>query len=304
MVMIEVKDEVLSAEPRFRIRDENGNILFDNVTIEMITEILQAGTPLNKLLFDSIKNEFLKQRSICGLIGKYNIPTIEIFAPISSGNYLPTFSSETSGDFSVVASSFTGSSSAPYKALDGDESTYWRPDVTTSSSETNYLRIALDSSIVLKQINLKYYADTNWNVSKYAIKVSNDNSNYETLSTGTLSKNVNGDIVSVLIDVNDLKKYQYVQIEFDGYIRLYSAEITKWISNTSYNIFALNNQIDSYEEQMRVLIQVPDEFVGGNIKLNINTLGEKIIEYSKGFEKKQKYELTYNGTNFEAREVV
>lgn len=54
--MIEVKDEILEGEPLYRIRDKDGNILFDNVTLEMITEVLQSGTPLNKTLFDSIKN--------------------------------------------------------------------------------------------------------------------------------------------------------------------------------------------------------------------------------------------------------
>ena len=50
--MIEVKDEILESEPSYRILDKNGNILFDEITIEMITKVLQAGTPLNKALFD------------------------------------------------------------------------------------------------------------------------------------------------------------------------------------------------------------------------------------------------------------
>ena len=49
---IEVQDEILSGEPLYRFFDENGNILFDKVRIEMITELIQAGTPLNKALFD------------------------------------------------------------------------------------------------------------------------------------------------------------------------------------------------------------------------------------------------------------
>lgn len=43
--MIEVQDEILSAEPSYRISDENGNVIHDKVFIEMITEVLQAGTP-------------------------------------------------------------------------------------------------------------------------------------------------------------------------------------------------------------------------------------------------------------------
>lgn len=50
--MVEVKDEILESEPLYRISDKNGNIINDDVKIEMITRILQEGTPLNKALFD------------------------------------------------------------------------------------------------------------------------------------------------------------------------------------------------------------------------------------------------------------
>lgn len=62
--MIEVKDEILNGEPEYRLKDKNGNIIYDNLSIEMITEVLQAGTPLNKVLFDSIKNDILDRLKI------------------------------------------------------------------------------------------------------------------------------------------------------------------------------------------------------------------------------------------------
>ena len=55
--MVEVKDEILASEPSFRITDKDGNIIFDEISIDMITKVLQIGTPLNKVLFDSIKND-------------------------------------------------------------------------------------------------------------------------------------------------------------------------------------------------------------------------------------------------------
>lgn len=56
--MLEVKDEILEGEPRYRIRDKNNNIINDDVLIEQKTPIIQEGTPLNKALFDSIKADF------------------------------------------------------------------------------------------------------------------------------------------------------------------------------------------------------------------------------------------------------
>ena len=55
--MIDVKDEKLSGEAKYQIRDGQGDIVADNVTIEMITPVVQESTPLNKALFDSIKKD-------------------------------------------------------------------------------------------------------------------------------------------------------------------------------------------------------------------------------------------------------
>lgn len=55
--MNNVVDEVLTDLEKFRILDNQGNTLYDNVTIEQITPVQIQGTPLNKVLFDSIKND-------------------------------------------------------------------------------------------------------------------------------------------------------------------------------------------------------------------------------------------------------
>lgn len=73
--MIEVKDEILSDEPRYRIRDDNGAVLYDNLNIEMITPVTQAGTPINKALFDSINYDFLT-RIPAGLICMWSGTTV------------------------------------------------------------------------------------------------------------------------------------------------------------------------------------------------------------------------------------
>ena len=55
--MNNVVDEILQDDPKFRIIDAEGNIIYDNISIEMITAITQIGTALNKALFDSIKTD-------------------------------------------------------------------------------------------------------------------------------------------------------------------------------------------------------------------------------------------------------
>lgn len=53
---LDVQDEVLSGEPRYEIKDNNGNVIATNCSIELITSVLQEGTPLNKALFDRLDN--------------------------------------------------------------------------------------------------------------------------------------------------------------------------------------------------------------------------------------------------------
>ena len=52
--MIDVIDEVLSDKPTFIIKNSAGEILHDNVQIELKTPVIQEGTPINRALFQSI----------------------------------------------------------------------------------------------------------------------------------------------------------------------------------------------------------------------------------------------------------
>ena len=54
--MIEVKDEILEGEPLYNIVDKNNQTIYGDVKISMETSIIQKGTPINKELFESIKS--------------------------------------------------------------------------------------------------------------------------------------------------------------------------------------------------------------------------------------------------------
>lgn len=61
---LNVKDEILTEEPKYRIK-QNGATLYDNVVIEMITAVQQQGTPINKALFDTIGKYLIPAGLIC-----------------------------------------------------------------------------------------------------------------------------------------------------------------------------------------------------------------------------------------------
>lgn len=60
---IDIKDEILTGEPRYRIRDNNGNIIQDNVSIEQITGVIQEPTPVNKALLENLQTSILNDSS-------------------------------------------------------------------------------------------------------------------------------------------------------------------------------------------------------------------------------------------------
>lgn len=57
---IEFKDEILDVtsqpdnKPRYRIRDNNGNVLYENVQLEVQTPVVQEGTKVNADMFNLI----------------------------------------------------------------------------------------------------------------------------------------------------------------------------------------------------------------------------------------------------------
>lgn len=61
---LDVKDEILAGEPKYRIM-QNDTILYDDVAIEMTTEVQQQGTPINKALFDLVSKHLIPTGIIC-----------------------------------------------------------------------------------------------------------------------------------------------------------------------------------------------------------------------------------------------
>lgn len=78
--MIEIDDEILDTsgqpdtKPRFRIRNNSGSIIYDDVQVELKTPVVEEGTPINKDLFESIKE--LKVGDLVSTIAEKTAPWI------------------------------------------------------------------------------------------------------------------------------------------------------------------------------------------------------------------------------------
>lgn len=52
VTLVQVQDEVLGESAKYDVLDETGKVIHTNCSIELVSEILQQGTQLNKAFFD------------------------------------------------------------------------------------------------------------------------------------------------------------------------------------------------------------------------------------------------------------
>lgn len=68
--MITITDEELNtsgqpdADPRYTVRDNSGNVIYDNVKIELKTPVDVAGTPINKATLEGIQTDLLSETAL------------------------------------------------------------------------------------------------------------------------------------------------------------------------------------------------------------------------------------------------
>lgn len=292
--MIPFVDEVLAGEPRYTITHADNTT--EVVSIDLATPVTTQGTEMNKNYFDSIK-------SYIDLHGKYNEATLVQGATLHTGGYIPSMSSA-SGGFSV---SVNGTSTRAYNPVNANaEESY---QVTVPAGETRYWQINLPSEIIVRKFTVHFNAS--FASSAYiVIKGSKDLTNWITIATYT-----NGGTKTITLNNN--LKVKYIRIEFANEstvsgnttsfaIYANSVQITEWYTQSDISILNIPNSLVAYENGQRVAIQLPADFVGGYLQLNINTLEAKnvTLPYNYGIIAGKNIPLVYNGTEFVLDEVT
>ena len=57
----DILDEILESDPRYTLKENNGNIIQDNVDIVLKTPVMQEGTPINRALFRNLQGDLYTQ---------------------------------------------------------------------------------------------------------------------------------------------------------------------------------------------------------------------------------------------------
>ena len=300
--MLKIYDEILNGEPKYRIRDKNGNILFDELSIEMITPILQSATPQNKVLYDSIK-------SGNDLVQKFNIPSVLMHD--KNYNYFELDNIITEYDvgmrvfmdFKNNPTDYFGQGLIPKltaanTAVDGYYFAFQQQASYASNVELVYDKDDSTAGKIYKGGTTLYFPKGIKNFkAKVIVPAGGSEADYRILY---FKGRVKG--TTSLVGLKTENYYSSTKKEFVFNIqdnKLYDAigismsnAKSPGVQTMAFEVYTID-VLEGYEERFHP--QLP-------VYLNINHLGNKLINGT--IVEGKKYELVYDGTVFNAREVV
>lgn len=265
-------------------------------TMERADEPTVEGTPLDKVTFDSIIQSRLTGRY-------YNvIPVLTLknstggtTTPLpTSGWTLNGVANASTGMYAVKASSAINSTYSVEKAVDGKDDTNWGSLDGTQHTFTIVFPIA----IKIKKIGLNMGRTGDTTNYSMSVQGSNNGESWTTLNTFTTFPD-NMTEFSLSENVGDYSQYRLLFNKPDG-ARVYIDTLTipEWEAN-SYSIDFISSEMPiDWSIGQRITVQIPTYaafVVDGNtfngVKVNTVLLSGR------------KYELTFNGTSFDAKGV-
>lgn len=299
MIEVDFKDRVPTHAGRIKLTPVDGQP--DFFTMERADDPTETGTPIDKATFDSV----VKSR----LTGRYYTPSV-VKETISSRdnitvNPLPTsgwmrqsMTKATSGEYEITASGSFGDSYSLENATDGNQNTEWISNEYANGNGA-WWQIKFPSPIVATaiQANLE---DLSGNNQTFVLQGSTNGATWVELTRGSFGK------------ITGMKQYNFANTNEYAYYRMYFTGDNEY--NATMIEFAIANySIKTYRNSytlakgapaswtigQRVLIQTPPNVsTAGVHQNNLNDINiTTILQPSK------RYELTYNGTAFYAKEV-
>lgn len=292
MIEKDFKDRIPTHPGRIRLVPVEGQQnTFDLTKADEPTE---TGTPLNKAAFDSI----VKSR----LTGRFYVPTATHetdSTATATVNLIPTSgwtnTSTTyakSGNYIATAISSEDNTINPSFAFDGLANTMWEP---ASSSATPWIAIDLGEAVRVTRVRTFYTATYDSVTCK--IQGSNNNSTWTDLSekTGKQTAATNWSFTNTTA-------YRYYRLQFGSGVGVgvYSWEFTSYTVTTYRNSFLVSAGFPvEWTKGQITLIETPS--TANTLGVVKNTLNG--IDVNTILQPSRRYELIYNGTSFDAKEV-
>ena len=292
MIEIDFKDRVPNHPGRIELIPVDGQPnIFDMARAD---DPLVDGTPINKALLQS----FTHSR----LTGRYYDMTASKTTLSSAGgatNPIPTSWSNTtstsanSGSYSISASGSSGSAH-PHRAFDGLTNTNWISD----TNKEPWIRLNVPDGIIVKKMKIAFRQPESWSTQTVLQGLLSDGS-WANLATISLPSS------SSLIEYNlsSPSSYKAYRLKFTIYqadvIELYEWQISDWSTATYRYDYTISSGVPgTWTKGQRITVQVPNVSTVGVTSNIFNGITVNTI-----LQPNKKYELVYNGSRFDAKEV-
>ncbi len=252
-----------------------------------------------------IKNlDINKANASATLVGKYHQPTVtraagqgttSVVNPIPINNWVENSATSISNEGYAFNSTVgpTNNSTYPLKNVATQTSVNeFRPNAGTVE-----ITLTLPAAIKITQVTTYITPANNSEFISAKIMGSNNQSSWTELYSYTL-----GDLGSTahnLTTTGEYRYYKWVLNSNSPYWRIFIIAISGFSVTTYSNAFSLS-AAGTLENGQRIMIEAPSTTNSVGVTANtLNTKAEDLI-----LQPNTKYELVYNGTNFNAKEVV
>lgn len=296
--MIEVKDEVLDGEAKYRIRDKDGNIVLDDFTMEQITTLLQIGTDINKQLFDSIHDHLIFN-------SKYHL-----LKGLTESDYItPALTSDNRQGHTVSWDYYATITYAPedlYNMFGGDRSKYIR--VTYDNDGFYHTTLTLPKPVKITEVG-------GWSSSASGVSAN------LRLRVRVLAKLNSSDEFEEILPlcsqsfedsekISTTKAYRYVKFEFTS-ISGYTANIRNGLYVKGQEIEAINfteeieqNLNETLTKGQIIHVETKSDYkMCTNSTYKVKTSESQSVKIPTNLVAGQRYRLVYNGTEFEHENI-
>lgn len=293
MIEKNIVDRVPTYPGRIKLTPVSGQA--DMFTMTRADEPREAGTPIDKATLDSIIQSRLTGR-FYSVTPTYTIKdtTTGTTTPLPSSNWvLNGVTTASSSIYKVVASSAINSTYSVEKAVDGNDETSWGSEYGTTHTYTIIFPIAIN----IKKIGLLLGRSGDTTGINWTIQGSNNGTNWTNLFTAsTFSSSMT---TYTLTTTGDYSQYKITfNVPLAPRIYIQTLTIPEWAANSYIISYFADDMPVMWDIGQRVTVQVPtyaafvvDSNTFNGVKVNTTLLSGR------------KYELRYNGTSFDVKEV-
>ena len=288
MIEKNIVDRVPTYAGRVKLTPVSGQA--DVFTMERADEPINEGTPINKATLDGISKNRLTGRYYELSATKTTLSTAGgAFNPLPT-SWTTTAEGANSGGYSVTAS---GGINLLYRAFDGNLNTYW-----AATAKEPWIQLNIPDSITVTKMKIAMTQPDSWGTTTI-IQGQKADGTWVNLSTFSLP-------YSNLIEytLNNPSVYKAYRLKFTIYesaeIRVFEWQISNWSSATYRYDYKLPDNVApaTWEKGQRVTITVPNYTIVGVVANTLNGVNVNTI-----LQPTRKYELVYNGSTFDAKEV-